>query len=145
MPGSPARVIRRKELPPELQPAFRAFSRVIDAIEPAKAAVADVLPGTRLPGRPLNDALTEYRAGVERARAGMDEWRRPEVEAEWLACTAGLTLAANRAEELARHEDDPEGFEGLLWTVQGLIEALDPFVVAAERFRSLRVRTKRTD
>lgn len=138
-------MIRRKELPTELQPAFRAFSRVIDAIEPAKAAVADVLPGTRLPGRPLNDALTEFRAGLDRARAGMDEWRRPEVEPEWLACAAGLTLAAERAEALAGHDDDPEGFEGLLWAIQGLIEALDPFVAAAERFRSLRVRAKRTD
>jgi hypothetical protein len=137
-------VILRKELPPDLQPAFRAFSRVIDAIEPAKAAVADVLPGTRLPGRPLDDALAEYRAGIDRARAGMGAWRRPEVEAEWLACSAALTLATDRAEELSGHEDDLEGFEGLLWTVQSLIEALDPFVVAAERFRSLRVRTKRT-
>jgi len=138
-------VIRRKELPPELEPAFRAFSRVVDAIEPAKAAVADVLPGTRLPGRPLNDALTEYRAGIDRARAGMDGWRRPEVEPEWTACAAGLTLAVDRAQALAGHEADLEGFEGLLWTVQGLIEALDPFVAAAERFRNLRIRAKRTN
>jgi hypothetical protein len=138
-------VIRRKELPPELQPAFRAFSEVVDAIEPAKAAVAEVLPGTRLPGRPLNDALAEYRAGIERARAGMDGWRRPEVEAEWQACAAALDLAVARSRALASQKDDPDGFEGLLWTVQGLIEALDPFVAAAERFRSLRVRPKRTD
>ena len=138
-------MIRRKELPPELQPAFRAFSEVVDAIEPAKAAVAEVLPGTRLPGRPLNDALAEYRAGIERARAGMDGWRRPEVEAEWQACAAALDLAVARSRALASQKDDPDGFEGLLWTVQGLIEALDPFVAAAERFRSLRVRPKRTD
>jgi len=136
-------VIRRKELPPELQPAFRAFSEVVDAIEPAKAAVADVLPGTRLPGRPLHDALHEFRAGIARAGAGMDAWRRPEVEAEWLACAAGLELAADRAAALAGREDDPAGFEGLLWTVQELIEPLDPFVNAAERFRGLRVRASK--
>ena len=138
-------MIRRKELPPDLQPAFRAFSDVVEAIEPAKAAVADVLPGTRLPGRPLKDALAEYRAGVARAQARMDGWRRPEVEAEWQACAAALALATERGAALAGHEDDPEGFEGLLWTVQGLIEALDPFVAAAERFRSLRMRPKRAD
>jgi hypothetical protein len=138
-------VIRRKELPPELRPAFLAFSEVVDAIEPAKAAVAEVLPGTRLPGRPLNDALAEYRAGIEGARAGMDGWRRPEVEAEWQACSAALSLAVARSRALAGQEEDPEGFEGLLWTVQGLIEALDPFVGAAERFRNLRVRPKRTN
>jgi hypothetical protein len=138
-------VIRRKELPPELQPAFRAFSEVLDAIEPAKAAVADVLPGTRLPGRPLNDALVEYSSGIERARDGMDAWRCPEVEAEWAACAAGLEFAADRAAALARLEEEPVGFEGLLGTVQSLIEPLDPFVIAAERFRSLRVRRARTD
>jgi hypothetical protein len=138
-------VIRRKELPPELQPAFGAFLEVVDAIEPAKAGVADVLPGTRLPGRPLNDALIEYRAGIDRARDGMDGWRRPEVEAEWQACTAALDLAVARSEALTGQEDDPEGFEGLLWTVQGLIEVLDPFVAAAERFRSLRVRPQRSN
>jgi hypothetical protein len=138
-------VIRRKELPPELRPAFRAFSDVLEAIEPAKAAVADVLPGTRLPGRPLNDALAEYRAGLERAEAGMTPWRRPEVEAEWEACAAGLRAGTDRANKLLAADDEPAGFEALLWTVQSLIEPLDPFVTAAERFRSLRVRVRRSD
>lgn len=137
--------MRRKELPPELQPAFRAFSDVVAAIEPAKAAVADVLPGTRLPGRPLNDALVEYRDGIDRARVTMPDWRCPELEQEWLACADGLEVAASRAAALVGHEDDPAGFEALLGTVQGLIEPLDPFVGAAERFRALRVRPRRTD
>jgi hypothetical protein len=138
-------VIRRKELPPELQGAFRAFSAVVDAIEPAKAAVADVLPGTRLPGRPLHDALVEYRAGIERARAGMAAWRRPELQEEWQQCADGLETAADRAATLFGREDDPVGFERLLGTVQGLIEPLDPFVAAAERFRALRTRPRRTN
>jgi hypothetical protein len=136
-------VIRRKELPAELRPAFRAFSDVVAAIEPAKAAVADVLPGTRLPGRPLNDALAEYRAGIDRARVGMAAWRCPQLEAEWEACATGLETASSRAAALVGHEDDPVGFEGLLGTVQDLIEPLDPFVAAADRFRSLRKRPKR--
>jgi hypothetical protein len=135
---------RRKELPPELEPAFHAFTEVLEAIEPAKAAVADVLPGTRLPGRPLNDALVEYRAGIERAGRGMAGWRRPEVQDEWGACAEGLRIAEARASALP-HEDGPEGFEALLGTVQGLIEPLDPFVTAAERFRSLRRRPRHSD
>jgi formylglycine-generating enzyme required for sulfatase activity len=134
---------RKRELPPELEPAFRAFERVLEAIEPAKAAVADVLPGTRLPGRPLHDAMAEYRAGIERAGRGMAGWRRPEVEDEWQACAAGLQTAEARATALLGREEEPEGFEALLGTVQGLIEPLDPFVAAAERFRSLRRRPRR--
>jgi hypothetical protein len=136
-------VIRRKELPEELRPAFHAFTEVLAAIEPAKAAVADVLPGTRLPGRPLNDAATAFRDGIERANAGMAAWRRPELEAEWLACAVGLEVASERVAALLGHEDGPAGFEGLLATVQDLIEPLDPFVAAAERFRILRVRRPR--
>ena len=49
------------------------------------------------------------------------------------------------AAALLGHEDEPEGFEALLGTVQGLIEPLDPFVAAAERFRSLRRRPRRSD
>ena len=135
----------KKELPPELEPAFQAFTRVVEAIEPAKAAVADVLPGTRLPGRPLRDALAEYRAGIERAGRGMAGWRRPEVDEEWRACAAGLEAAEGRSAALLGREEDPEGFEALLGTVQGLIEPLDPFVAAAERFRSLRRRPRRSD
>ena len=138
-------MIRRKELPAELEPAFQAFSEVLDAIEPAKAAMADVLPGTRLPGRPLNDALAAYQADIQRARERMAAWRRPELEAEWDACAAGLRVGADRAAALLAADDAPEGFEALLWTVQALIEALDPFVAAAERFRSLRVRARRSD
>jgi hypothetical protein len=137
--------MRRKELPADLLLAFLAFSEVLAAIEPAKAAVADVLPGTRLPGRPLNDAVAEYRAGLERAHTGMAAWRRPELEVEWAACAAGLRAGADRAERLLAADEDPEGFEALLWTVQGLIEPLDPFVAAAERFRALRVRVRRSD
>jgi hypothetical protein len=138
-------VIRRKELPPELRPVFNAFNDVLEAIEPAKAAVADVLPGTRLPGRPLKDALAEYRAGIDDARAGMARWRCVELEPEWQACAAGLEVAAERVGDFMGHEDDPVGFEGLLGTVQALIEPLDPFVAAAERFRSLRVRPGRPE
>ena len=137
-------MIRRKELPPELVPAFRGFSEVLEAVEPAKAAVADVLPGTRLPGRPLKDAVIEYQAGIDRARAGMAAWRRPELEAEWQACAEGLQAAREQATTLLDYDDEPEGFEALLGTVQALIEPLDPFVAAAERFRSLRVRPPRS-
>jgi len=144
MQGSAAVVIRRKELPPELEPAFRGFSEVLDEIEPAKAAVADVLPGTRLPGRPLKDAVIEYRAGIDRAQARMAAWRRPELEAEWQACAEGLQLGEERVTTLLGKDDEPEGFEALLGTVQALIEPLDPFVAAAAGFRSLRVGPQRS-
>jgi hypothetical protein len=131
---------RRKELPAALRPSYVAFQRVLDEIEPAKSGLADVLPGTRLPGRPLTDAVGEYRDRLQRAVSGMPGWRCPELESEWTACAAGLALGVDRAVRVLALDDDPVGFEGLLGTVEQLMDPLDPFVAAEERFRSLRRR-----
>ena len=57
-------MLRRKRLPEELVPVHAAFEAVLDELEPGKAGLADVLPGTRMPGRPLHDALAEYAAEI---------------------------------------------------------------------------------
>jgi hypothetical protein len=131
---------RRKQLPPELAGRYEAFQAVLEEVEPAKAGVADVLPGTRLPGRPLRDAVGEYRERLVRAQRAMPAWRAPEVEREWIACSEGLDVAVDRATRLLTLETDPEGFEGLLGTVEQLLDPLEPFAAADERFRSLRRR-----
>ena len=133
---------RRKELPPELAEPYAAFHRVLDEIEPAKSGVTDVLPGTRLPGRPLNDAVGEFRERLERAAVSMPRWRCHEVEAEWSACAEGLAVALERADRLLGLDEDPVGFEGLLGTVEQLLDPLEPFGAAEQRFRSLRRRPR---
>jgi hypothetical protein len=132
---------RRKELPRELAPRFAAFQRVLDEIEPAKSGLADVLPGTRLPGRPLTDAVGEYRRRLELATGEMPGWRCAELEPEWTACEDGLRLGLDRAARLLTLGEEPVGFEGLLGTIEQLMDPLDPFVAAEERFRSLRRRS----
>ena len=131
-------LLRRKELPSELVPAWDGFRRVLAEIEPAKEELAAVLPTNRLPGRPLVDALASLEGALERAQASMPSWRRPEVEDVWRACADGIGLARDRAEALRREAPDLGGFEGLLGTIQSLIDPLDPFEVAATRFRALR-------
>jgi hypothetical protein len=136
-------ITRRKELPAHLVARFRAFTAVLDEIEPGKAGVADVLPGTRLPGRPLRDAVEEYRRRLGDARPLMPPWRCPDLEDEWQACSAGLDRAIDRAERLLAAPADPEGFEPLLGTVEQLLDPLEPFAAAEERFRRLRRRAPR--
>lgn len=131
---------RRKELPEYLRGPYRAFHAVLEEIEPAKAGIADVLPSTRLPGRPLNDAVGEYRTRLKRATTAMPGWRCPEMDGEWTACADGLALGIDRATRLLAIDDDPAGFEGLLGAVEQLMDPLDPFAAAEERFRSLRRR-----
>jgi hypothetical protein len=136
---------RRKELPAHLRAPAEAFQAVLAEIEPAKAGIADVLPGTRLPGRPLNDAVGEYRTRLRRATLAMDAWRCPDLEVAWQACVEGLAVGIDRATRLLELDEDPTGFEGLLGTVEQLMDPLDPFASAEERFRALRRKPRRSD
>ncbi|HVF07679.1 MAG TPA: hypothetical protein VNC60_03795 [Actinomycetota bacterium] len=133
------RVFRRKRLPEELAPAHAAFEAVLAEIEPAKQALTEVMPTTRLPGRPLPDALGEFEDRLGRARALMPSWRRRETEPSWIACSAGIDEALVRAERLRKDAPDLGGFEGLIWAVEQLLDPLGPFLAAADRFRALRV------
>jgi hypothetical protein len=136
-------MFRRKALPDELVPSFRAFHDVLDEIEPAKAGLTEVVPGTRLPGRPLDDALAEFVARLTRARDLMPAWRRPELEDEWSACADGLAIALDRATQLLDDAYEASGFGSLVGLVEGLLDPLEPFSQAEDRFGSLRRRTAR--
>jgi hypothetical protein len=131
-------MFRRRRLPPELEPVREAFDAVLAEVEPAKAALTDCMPTTRLPGKPLPDALTEYGAHLERAEALMPAWRHPQLETEWRACDGGIADARSLARRLREEAPELGGFEGLLGAVESLMDPLDPFAAAAERFRALR-------
>ena len=132
-------VFRRKRLPAGLEGPFEAFERVLAEIEPAKQALTEVMPTTRMPGRPLPDAVSEFNDRLDRARRFMPGWRRSETEETWSACAAGIDEALARARRLREDAPDLGGFEGLIWVVESLMDPLEPFREAAERFRSLRV------
>jgi hypothetical protein len=132
-------MFRRRRLPEELREVEAAFSEVLDEVEPAKAALTQCMPSTRAPGRALPDALAEFGEHLERARVMMPAWRRPETEQVWTACDAGLEEALDRARRLREEAPELGGFEGLLGTIGGLMDPLQPFEAAARRFRALRV------
>jgi hypothetical protein len=74
-------MLRRRRTTPEVQAAFEAFRDVLVHLEPAKAALTDVMPTTRMPGRPLPDALAEFEVGLARSgnacpRGGRRRWNR---------------------------------------------------------------------
>jgi hypothetical protein len=135
-------MFRRRRLPAELAPAFDAFQRVLDEIEPAKAGLADIVPGSRLPGRPVGDALAEFVAAVDRASALMSAWRRPELETVWSACAHGLAEARADAAALLAEATEAAGFGDLLGIVERLLDRLEPFADAEARFGELRRRPR---
>jgi hypothetical protein len=132
-------VFRRKRLPDELVGPHESFVQVLAQIEPAKEALTEVMPTTRLPGRPLPDALAEFERRLDAAREVMPGWRRGETEAVWTACDAGIAEALARARCMREDAPDIGGFEGLIWAVEELLDPLEPFRGAAEHFHSLRV------
>ncbi|MGZ5213093.1 MAG: hypothetical protein ACXWYT_05120 [Actinomycetota bacterium] len=133
-------ILRRKRSSPELQASFAAFCDVLAHLEPAKAALTEVMPTTRMPGRPLPDALVEFEEGLERADARMEGWRAPVLEPEWVACERGLVEARERARRFREEAPALGGFEGLIWAVEELMAPLEGFATAAQRFRELGAR-----
>ena len=131
-------MLRRKRLPAELVPVHEAFELVLEELEPAKVAITDALPGARMPGRPFHDALDAYERGLEGASDGMGAWRDPTVEDVWLACYAGLREALALTHRAREGAPDVIGFEAMLGLVEGLLDPLDPFAEAEDRFRRLR-------
>ena len=103
-------VFRRKRLPDELVGPHESFVQVLAQIEPAKEALTEVMPTTRLPGRPLPDALAEFERRLDAAREVMPGWRRDETEAVWTACDAGIAEALARA---ALHAGRRPGHRGV--------------------------------
>jgi hypothetical protein len=131
-------ILRRRRLPDHLESPSRAFDELIPSLERAKAALTESVAGTRLPGRPLAESLSEFEDGLREVRARMGGWRAPEVERAWLDASAGLDGSLELAERVRTEGTPPQGFEGLIALIGDLLAPLDAFDEAVERFRALR-------
>jgi hypothetical protein len=132
------RVFRRRRLPDEFLEPFAAFEAVLGEVEPAKAALAEVMPSTRYAGRPLVDALLAFERGLAAATPLMPGWRVAPLEDVWVRCEEGVRTAETLARRLREEAPEILGFEALLGTVESLLDPLTPFEEAAEAFRRLR-------
>lgn len=131
-------ILRRRRLPDHLEPPSRAFDELIPSLERAKAALTESVPGTRLPGRPLADTLSEFEDGLREVRDRMGAWRAPEIDTQWREASAGLDEALGLAHRVRTEGEPPRGFEGLVSLIGDLLAPLDAFDGAAEGFRALR-------
>jgi hypothetical protein len=133
-----ASVFKRRRLPDELREPLEGLRAVVVEIEAGKQAMTGAVPSTRSAGTPLAEGIHELERRLETALELMPRWRHPSLEEEWRACDEGIRESQARARQL--REDPPElrGFEGLIWAVDRLLEPLEAFEAAAERFRTLR-------
>jgi len=115
------------------------FRRTLAVVEEAKAGLAAAAPRRRGAGAPLAEAMAAFDQGLREAEAEMPGWRQPEVEDVWSRCQAAVREAAAKAERF-RLADPPEGYEALYGELADLMEPLDAFGAALERFRELGLR-----
>src|SRR5262245_11501607 len=113
-------MLRRKQIPPELEEAHAAFEAVLADVERAKEGLVSAVPSARAPGRPLAEALVDYEEGLAEAGRAMPDWRRPETEGEWAACDAALGEAVEAAERF-RLETPELPFDALMFALQDLM------------------------
>ena len=130
--------LRRRRLPEHLEAPAKAFDDLLPPLERARAALTGSVPGTRLPGRPLAETLSEFEDGLREVRDGMDAWHSADVEPEWEACSRGLDEALEFADRVRTEGVQPEGFEGLIGLIGDLLAPLEAFERASTRFRELR-------
>ena len=130
--------LRRRRLPAGLEEPFAAFRRLVRTLERSKAALTASVPGTRLPGRPLAETLLLFEEGLREVRAGMDAWRAPELEDVWLAASEVLAQASALAARVRAEGSAPQAFERLIVLIGDLLQPLEAFSAAADRFRDLR-------
>lgn len=133
---------RRRKTKPEveshLRDALLSFRRTLSLVEEAKETLSAAAPGGRAAGVPLAEALAGFEQGLREAYASMPSWRRPQVMEAWTACRLSLEEAGRRAERF-RLADPPEGYEQLYGELGDLMEPLDAFADAFDRFRELGV------
>ena len=129
-----------RRTPEDLRAPLEAFRVVVEHVERAKGSLTDAVPTTRLPGRPLAEALLEFEDALAAADAAMPAWRTEALEHAWGACESALAEARASARRVRLDADPPAGFEALIGTIGDLLAPLDAFADAADRFRELRRR-----
>jgi hypothetical protein len=130
---------RRARLSPALADAERDYGATLAIVEEAKAALVATVRAGRAEGVPLADGLAVFETGVREAEGSMAAWRVPEMEFEWTGCLEALAESARLAERL-RLEGSPVIYEELIAEIADLLDPLDAFAAAGERFRKLKVR-----
>lgn len=129
---------KRKRLPYDLHQPLEALRDVVAEVEAAKRALTGTVPTTRVPGAPLAEGIHELERRLSAALELMPAWRHPDLEVEWHACEKAVRDSLDRAAELREEAPELGGFEGLIWAIDRLLEPLEAFEAAAERFRTLR-------
>ena len=134
-------MLRRKTMPPELQPAWTAFSDSAQRVQDARRVVLSCLPVGRVEPAPVAvglDLLVDELAAVDEQ---LQTWRRDEVEQDWQGCRQAIAEARSAVPNAKHVAATTTELEELLGAVADVLEPLgDAFSAAERRWLSLRRR-----
>lgn len=135
-------MLKRKEMPEGLRPAWEAFGEQAAQVQAARSAVLSCLPVGRVDRVPVAVGLDLLRDELHDVRPRLPAWRVDEVLAQWTACDAAIGEALDALPEAYRVAATSGELEELLAAVGDVVEPLGDAFSAAER-RWLSLRTKR--
>lgn len=126
---------RTPPLPPELEPAWRAFLDCAAVVEGGVRTLLGTLPIGRVEPAPVALGVTAMRNALDDAEQWMDRWRIEGLEADHDDCRAALVesrAALGEVEEVAASTDELEELQEAVGEVVG---PLDAFADAERQWR----------
>jgi hypothetical protein len=133
-------MFKRKQMPPDLVPAWEAFQVQAERVEKARQALLSCLPVGRVEPAPIAvglDLLHDELAAVE---PDLPDWRVAAVEAQWQECRASFAEAREAIPEAREVAATTGELEELLDAVGDVVAPLDAWHDAERHWLRLRVR-----
>ena len=135
-------MLRRKEIPTDLRPAFDAFGAQAERVEAARAALLSCLPVGRVEPVPVPVGLDVIVEELHVVRDEMRAWRNDAVEKDWQACRDSIEESLAAVDDARRVAAESAELEELLEAVGEVVEPLDAWHTAERRWLSLRTRRR---
>lgn len=136
-------MLRRKQMPAFLVPAWDEFHAQAARIEQARSALLGCLPVGRVDPAPVSVGLDLLRDELTRVAQDLPAWRREEVAAQWEACRLAVDEALGAVDDAHRVAASTGELEELLGAVSDVVEPLDAWSDAERAWLRLRQPTSK--
>ncbi len=128
-------------MPPELVPAWEAFSRQAQRVQDARRVVLSCLPVGRVEPAPVAVGLDVLVEELRAVAADLSVWRVDAVEKHWRLCQEAIDEALEAVPTARDVAAETSELEELLGAVSDVVEPLgDAFSAAERHWLSLRRR-----
>ncbi len=133
-------MLRRKQMPEALRPAWTHFVMQAERVEAARQALLGCLPVGRVDPAPVPVGLDLVRDELKAIGQELDVWRVTEIEQAWQRCRTAIEESLGAVEEARRVAEISGELEELLEAVGDVTEPLDAWADAERSWLVLRTR-----